>query len=65
MRVVEKLFIPASEGRPPRPKRGYEQARTPFDRLCDRGAIGQQQRQRLEALLDRTNPRRLRQQTTS
>ena len=54
MRLVEKTLIPAAEGRPARVKRRYDQARTPFDRLCETSAINDNERERLEALRERT-----------
>ena len=62
MRLVEKIIIPAGEGQPARTKRRYDQPRTPFDRLCKTDAISQEDRQRLQALREGTNPRRLRQE---
>jgi len=62
MHLVEKTFVPAGEGRPARTKRRYDQARTPFDRLCETDAIDDNERQRLETLRERTNPRPLRQE---
>ena len=62
MRVVEKTFIPAAEDRPARTKRRYDQARTPFDRLCDTDAINENERERLETLREGTNPWKLRQE---
>jgi len=61
MRLAEKIVIP-TEGQPTRIKRRYDQARTPFDRLCETTAIAQKRRERLEALRDQTNPRQLRQE---
>jgi hypothetical protein len=61
MRLTEKTVVP-QEGQPNRVKRRYAPARTPFDRLCDTGTITPAHRQQLEALRDRTNPRRLRQE---
>ena len=61
MRLTEKTVVP-QEGQAARVKRRYAPARTPFDRLCDTGAITPAHRQQLEALRDRTNPRRLRQE---
>jgi hypothetical protein len=49
------------ESQPARVKRRYDQARTPFDRLCETSAITQEHREQLEALRNRTNPRQLRQ----
>ncbi len=54
MRLVEKTLIPAAEGRPARVKRRYDQPRTPFDRLCETSAINEEERERLEALRERT-----------
>jgi hypothetical protein len=62
MRLAEKIFIPATEDRPARIKRQYDQARTPFDRLCETDALSEEERQRLETLRERTNPRTLRQE---
>jgi hypothetical protein len=61
MRLAEKIVTPV-EGQLARVKRRYDQARTPFDRLCQTTAITQERREQLEALRDRTNPRQLRQE---
>jgi len=61
MRLSEKIVTPV-EGQLARVKRRYDQARTPFDRLCETTAITQERREQLEALRDRTNPRQLRQE---
>ena len=50
------------DGKTVRVKRLYDDARTPFDRLCETDAILPEHRQQLEALRDSINPRRLRQQ---
>lgn len=42
-------------------RRRYDQARTPFDRLCETDAIWPEHRRQLAALRDRINPRQLRQ----
>jgi hypothetical protein len=60
MRLTEKTWL-REEGQPSQLKRRYDQARTPFDRLCETTAISQEWRERLEALRDQTNPRQLRQ----
>ena len=60
--MSEKIVIPASNGRPGRVIRRYDQARTPFDRLCDTNAILPEHQAQLEALRDQTNPRQLRQE---
>jgi hypothetical protein len=61
MHLVEKEVI-QEEGRPARVKRHHDEARTPFDRLCQTDAILPEHREQLEALRDATNPRRLRQE---
>ncbi len=50
------------EGQPTRVKRCYDDAATPFDRLCQTNAILPEHRDQLSALRDATNPRRLRQE---
>jgi hypothetical protein len=62
MRLAEKIFIPATEDQPARIKRRYDPARTPFDRLRETDALSEEERQRLETLRQRTNPRSLRQE---
>lgn len=62
MRLEKKIIIPGSNGHPGRVTRRYDQARTPFNRLCDTDAILPQHREQLEALRDQTNPRQLRQE---
>ena len=61
MHMVEKEVI-REDGKAVRVKRHYDNARTPFDRLCQTNAILPQHRQQLEALRDSIKPRRLRQQ---
>ncbi len=61
MRLTEKTWL-QKEGQPSRLRRRHDEARTPFDRLCATEAIPQEQRARLEALRDQTNPRQLRQE---
>jgi hypothetical protein len=61
MHLAEKTVIPV-EGQPARVKRRYDQAQTPFDRLCATNAISDENRQTLQALRDQTNPRQLRQE---
>jgi hypothetical protein len=53
--------IPGDDGQPTRVKRIYDEARTPFDRLCDTDVLLEEHRQLLEARRDETNPRQLRQ----
>lgn len=60
MRVSEKIVIP-TDSRSTRIMRRYDQARTPFDRLCDNGALTQAQIDQLSVLRDQVNPRTLRQ----
>lgn len=59
MRLDSKTLIMV-EDQPTRIKRHYDQARTPFDRLCATTAIAQPERLRLQALREQTNPRQLR-----
>jgi len=61
MRLTEKTLI-REKGQLTRVKRRYDSARTPFDRLCETTAITQEDREHLEAIRDRTNPRELRQE---
>jgi hypothetical protein len=61
MHMVEKEVI-REDGQPAQVKRRYDQARTPFDRLCKTDALWPQHRVQLETLRDRINPRRLRQE---
>jgi len=61
MHLSEKTITPL-EGQPARITRRYDQAQTPFDRLCATGILSNDQRQELQALRDRTNPRQLRQE---
>jgi hypothetical protein len=61
MRLTEKT-VTLEQGRPTRVRCVHDEARTPFDRLCDTKAIDHQCQERLQTLRDRTNPRRLRQE---
>jgi len=61
MRLKGKDWI-RQDGHRIRVKRCYDEARTPFDRLCQTTTIWQEERERLQALRDQTNPRRLRQE---
>jgi len=58
LHLVEKEVIPIP-GQLARVKRRFDQAQTPFDRLCATDAITESDRQRLQALRDQTNPRQL------
>ena len=64
MRLREKTTEPllSAEGHPSRIKRRFDQARTPFHRLCETDAISEQQKQQLRTLRDQVNPRQLRQE---
>jgi hypothetical protein len=62
MRLKEKLVIPNAEGQPTRVTRRFDDARTPFDRLCTTDAISQAHKAHLTALRDQVNPRQLRQE---
>jgi hypothetical protein len=61
MRLREKTWI-RQEGQPARARRRFDQAATPFDRLCKTETISQERKDQLEALRDQTNPRQLRQE---
>jgi hypothetical protein len=61
MHLVEKEVI-REAGQPARVKRRHDEARTPFDRLCQTDAILPDHREQLEGLRDAINPRRLRQE---
>jgi transposase InsO family protein len=61
MRLTEKTFVPA-DGQPSRIKRRFDQARTPFDRLCETNVISEEQKEQLRTLRDQVNPRQLRQE---
>jgi hypothetical protein len=60
MRLSEKIVIPAQNGQPTRVKHRYDQARTPFDRLCKTKVLVPEHQQQLHRLRDQTNPRQLR-----
>jgi hypothetical protein len=62
MRLTEKIVTPTPKGQLAKVKRRHDQARTPFDRLCETTAIAQQRREQLQILRDQTNPRQLRQE---
>jgi len=62
MRLAEKTVVPGEDGQPTQVKRRYDDARTPFDRLCVTDAILPEHQEQLEALRDQTNPRQLRQE---
>lgn len=58
MRVAEKMVV-SEPGQAQRIRRRYDDARTPFDRLCSTETLSPEQRARLTALRKRTNPRQL------
>ena len=62
MRATAKTIIPGDGQRPARSRYEYDEARTPFDRLCNTDTLTPHQRQHLEALREQTNPRKLRQE---
>ena len=61
MHLIEKEVI-RENGQCAHVKRRYDEARTPFDRLCKTEAILPQHHEQLKALRDSINPRRLRQE---
>jgi hypothetical protein len=61
MRVVEKEIVQEPDGST-HTKRRYDEARTPFERLCESGVLDPAERQRWQRLYDQTNPRQLRRQ---
>ena len=61
MRLKEKTVIP-QPGRHARIVRRFDDARTPFDRLCATGVLDEDRRMELEALRSGTNPRKLREE---
>jgi hypothetical protein len=60
MRLAEKTIVHAPDGRSVRVKRRFDDAQTPFDRLCATGGLDPEHQQRLETLRDNLNPRQLR-----
>lgn len=58
MRVVEKTVI-SGDGQRTHMRRRYDQARTPFDRLCATGLLSPDLQAQLTALREQTNPRHL------
>jgi hypothetical protein len=64
LRLVEKTpvpVVPRADGRATRLRRRWDTAQTPFQRLCATGQFAPDQRARLQALYDQTNPLALRQ----
>jgi len=60
MRLVEKVIVPRP-GKGNHIKRKYDQAKTPFERLCATNCLDKQLKVQLEQRRDATNPRQLRQ----
>lgn len=61
MRLAEKIIVP-QPGKSNRIKRKYDQAKTPFDRLCATNCLDEQVMMQLGRQRDATNPRQLRQE---
>jgi hypothetical protein len=61
MHLAEKIITPV-EGHQPQVKRRYDEAQTPFDRLCLTQSISDTDQHSLRCLRDQTNPRHLRQE---
>lgn len=62
LRLEEKSIIRDEQGQLVHIKRRYDQARTPFERLCETEAILAEHRDLLARLRDQINPRQLRQE---
>jgi hypothetical protein len=60
MRLTEKRASPANHGHPARFIRRFDEAQTPFDRVCQTEALSAAQQFQLRALRDETNPCQLR-----
>lgn len=60
MRLAEKQVRPSPEGRPSKIVRRFDQAQTPFDRLCALGGLSPEHQSELTAWRARSNPRALR-----
>ena len=61
MRLVEKRMVDQENGKQ-RLRRRHDEARTPYERLCQTDILSSEKRQELDALRERTNPRQLRQE---
>jgi hypothetical protein len=61
LRLQEKVYVPGAEG-VSRIRRRFDEAKTPFDRLCETQSVPHPVLEQLRRLRDRTNPRRLRQE---
>ncbi len=62
LRLEEKIPVYDEQNHLTYIKRRYDQAQTPFDRLCETNAIQPEHRDALARQRDRINPRRLRQE---
>jgi hypothetical protein len=60
MRLQQKVSTLQPNGQARRTKRRFDQARTPFDRLCDTDAITEEHKELLADLRRQLNPRQLR-----
>jgi len=60
-RTVAKDIVPTPDG-DTRIRRRYDRARTPFERLCETGALSVTDRRNLQILYEQTNPLRLREE---
>ena len=58
MRTVEKPVV-SKPGQRTRTRRRHDKARTPFDRLCEKGALSPEVQAQLTTLRAQTNPRQL------
>jgi hypothetical protein len=62
LRLKEKRILPADDHHPARLRRVYDDARTPFDRLCHLQALSSDKQTELQALRQATNPLTLHQE---
>lgn len=62
LRLEEKVLVHNDQEQLVRIKRRYDDARTPFERLCETGVILPEHRDLLARLRDQINPRQLRQE---
>jgi hypothetical protein len=61
LRLAEKTVCPGADGHSSHIRRRWDVAQTPYQRLLATGTLAQDERTRLQALYDQTNPRVLRQ----
>jgi hypothetical protein len=62
LRLSEKVAVRDENGQVVRIKRRHDEARTPFERLCETDAILPAHKELLERMRDQINPRQLRQE---